>query len=42
MLNKTLKYIPKKIKWFAFDLLESLAKQGDIKAHKVACKFLPY
>ena len=42
MLNKTLKYIPKKIKWLAFDLLESLAKQGNTKAHNLACKFLPY
>jgi hypothetical protein len=42
MLKKILKYIPKKIKWFAFDLLESLAKQGNTKAHTLACKFLPY
>ena len=42
MINKTLKYIPKKIKWLAFDLLEFFAKQGSAKAHNLACKFLPY
>jgi hypothetical protein len=42
MLNKTLKYIPKKIKWLVFDLLEFLAKQGNTKAHNLACEFLPY